>query len=299
MRTNLPLRRLFRNFAVLLAAGLAFARPALAQDLHPALWKVSDADTTIYLFGTIHMLQPGAEWLNGPLAKAVDSADEIVTEVVDPDGGETQAALLRRAMLPKGENLRMAMAPKRRAALDALLARIGVPISALDAYKPWYAAVVLSSLPLIKRGFSARDGVEAALAARQGPHPHTRGGLETVDQQLALLDGLPVTSQLAYLDSVIADFDTIDPQVDAMFAAWGKGDAEALARLMNESDAKDDPLLTQTLILNRNRAWADWVRKRLDKPGIVFLAVGAGHLAGPGSVQERLAQLGVRAERVQ
>lgn len=296
---NLTLWRLLRELAVLLAAGLSFARPALAQDLHPALWKVSDADTTIYLFGTIHMLQPGSTWLDGPLATAVDSADEIVTEVVDPDGGETQAALLNRAMLPAGKNLRSAMAPEQRAALDTLLTRMGVPTSALDAYKPWYAAVVLSSLPLVKRGYSARDGVEAALAARQGPRAHRRSGLETVDQQLALLDGLPVGSQMAYLESVIADFDTIDPQVDAMFGAWGKGDADALAKLMNESDAKDDPLLTQTLILNRNRTWADWVHTRLGKPGTVFLAVGAGHLAGPGSVQERLAQLGLRAERVQ
>lgn len=299
MRIILPLRRLSRALALLLAAGLAFTRPALADELHPALWKVSDADTTIYLFGTIHMLQSGADWLNGPLAKAVDGADEIVTEVLDPGGDDTEAALLQRAMLPPGQNLRGQMGAERSARIDALLARIGVRADALDRYKPGYAAVVLSSMPLLKRGFSARDGVEAALAARESAGPHKRAGLETVDQQLALLDCLPIASQMAYLDSVVTDFDDIDPQVDAMFAAWGKGDADALARLMNEIDAKDEPLLTETLILKRNRTWADWVRKRLDKPGTVFVAVGAGHLAGPGSVQDRLAQAGIVAERVQ
>ena len=82
-----------------------------------------------------------------------------------------------------------------------------------------------------------------------------------------------------------------------MVDAWKRGDADSLARLMNEEE--DEPELMERLLTNRNKAWADWVKARLDKPGTVFVAVGAGHLAGNGSVQEQLATRGIATTRVQ
>lgn len=286
-----------------LALVLVFALPAPARAgepprvLHPALWKIADADTTIWLFGTIHLLRPGFDWLNGPLAQAVDGADEVVTEVLDPTGAETQAALIRRATLSRGETLRGLLDAGRRARLEAALAQAGMPPESLDPYKPWYAAVALTSLPLLRRGFSTQEGVEAAIGVRAEQHEHRRGALETVDEQLRLLDGLPRTTQLAYLDAVVADFDRIDAEVDAMFEAWGAGDPEKLAQLMNAQE--DDPALADVLLTARNRRWAAWIRQRLDQPGTVLVAVGAGHLAGPDSVQAMLAAGGIAAVRVQ
>jgi uncharacterized protein YbaP (TraB family) len=287
-------------FRFLAAAWLALAplQVALGQEvLHPALWKVQDEDTTIWLFGTVHMLPPGKDWLTGPIAQAVDGSAELVTEVADRSGADTQAALLNRAMLPPRQTLRGLLPPKPRATYEAFMKRHALPVAAFDRYKPWYAAVVLSSLPLLREGYSAKHGVEAALEQRAAVRPH--GGLETADQQLALLDGLPRGVQLRYLAEVISEYDMIPTEVEKMALAWGTGDAEGLARMINEDDGKDDPLLTEVLILRRNRAWADWVRQRLNQPGTVFVAVGAGHLAGPGSVQDVLAKSGIAAVRVQ
>jgi uncharacterized protein YbaP (TraB family) len=159
--------------------------------------------------------------------------------------------------------------------------------------------VALSTLPLLRRGFDARSGVEAGLAAREIDRKITRTGIETPDGQLAILDGLPQETQLAYLTNVIDQFDAIDGEIDAMFAAWGKGDAATLARLMNEDEGKDDPLLIERLITDRNAHFAAWIEQRLTRPGTVFMAIGAGHLAGTGSVQALLARAGIRVERVQ
>ena len=82
-----------------------------------------------------------------------------------------------------------------------------------------------------------------------------------------------------------------------MVEAWKRGDAATLARMMNEEE--DDPVLLERLLTNRNKAWAEWIDKRLDRPGTVFLAVGAGHLAGAGSVQDQLASKGIATNRVQ
>ncbi len=301
----MKLRPFRMALALLLAAPLpVFAAPdatssAVPAPLHPALWKITRGGTTIWLFGTIHMLPAGANWLTGPVAQAVDSADEVATEINDPGGDATCTALAARALLPPGQHLSALLPEAERAALAERLARFGLSADRLDPDKPWYAAVALSTLPVLRRGYDARNGVEAGLTAREAGRTVQHTGIETPEGQLAILDGLPQASQLAYLKNVIDDFDKIDGEIDAMVTAWGKGDAATLARIMNEDEGKDDPLLIERLILARNRGFAAWIAQRLDKPGTVFMAIGAGHLAGTGSVQQVLAKSGISAVRVQ
>ena len=270
---------------------------ARAAALHPALWVVRDHDTTIYLFGTFHLLKPGVIFLTGPVEKALDQSGELVTEVVDPAGSDTQKALLSRATLPAGQTLRALMPEKQRAEYEALLAKIPLPPAVLDRYKPWYAAVILSSLPLIKAGLDPRSGAEVALSANADARHVPHSALETAEYQLGLFDSLPNDVQLGFLASVMRDYDKIAPEIDFLVTAWGHGDADGLAKAMNAD--MDDPKLEQVLLIQRNKNWAAWVRERLKKPGTVFVAVGAGHLAGKGSVQEQLAATGIAATRVQ
>lgn len=294
----MKLRLIRIAIALLLAAPL----PAFAADpapLRPALWKITRGPTTIWLFGTIHMLPANANWLTGPVAQAADKADEIATEIDDPGGAATRTALAARALLPPGEHLSDLLPDDEYTALAERLSRFGIGADRFDANKPWYAAVALSTLPVMRRGYDAHNGVEAGLAAREAARTVVHTGIETPDGQLAILDGLPQASQLTYLKNVIDDFDKIDGEIDAMVGAWGKGDAVALAKIMNEDEGKDDPLLTERLILARNRGFAAWIAQRLDRPGTVFMAIGAGHLAGTGSVQQVLAKSGITAVRVQ
>jgi uncharacterized protein YbaP (TraB family) len=109
---------------------------------------------------------------------------------------------------------------------------------------------------------------------------------------------LPRAEQVAYLMQVIEGSEDVKATLDAMVADWLAGDADGLAVLMNE-DMGDDPVLADRLLYARNRKWADWIVNRLDTPGTVFMAVGAGHLAGKGSVQDVLAQRGIAAARIQ
>ena len=269
----------------------------LAEDVHPALWQVSDADTTIYLFGTIHLLPKGLDWFKGPLAQAFASADELVTEIPDIDPETTRAVLMKRGILPPGQSLRAQMTLRERARFERTLAGFGLPADAFDRFKPWYAAVVLTTLPLQRKGYSLENGVEADLAARNQALGRPRLGLETLDYQLSLFDGFPAQVQRRYLFEVIDALPDIDKDVGEMVEAWRTGDAAKLAELMNAEE--DDPVMIEALLTNRNKAWAKWIKARLARPGTAFVAVGAGHLGGKGSVQEQLQALGVKSARVQ
>lgn len=263
----------------------------------PALWKVADEDTTIYLFGTVHALPKDVEWYRGPVAEALAGAQVLVTEI--PTGQLTtsavQQAFVAKAMLPEGQSLRDMLSAEQRATYEAALTKFGLPASAFDKVEPWFAAMTLSALPLLKGGYSMESGVESAIESRAGTKAHA--ALETVDGQLRLFDEMPRAVQISFLVSVAEQLDSVVPSMNTMVAAWARGDAEELARLMNKE--LDDPALAERLLYSRNRDWAKWVEKRLDEPGTVFVAVGAGHLAGANSVQDYLTKSGAAVVRVQ
>jgi uncharacterized protein YbaP (TraB family) len=270
---------------------------AAEPEVRPALWKVADGDTTIWLFGTVHALPPGIEWYRGPIAKAFEGSQQLVTEIVPPDPGQMQAIVVSKAMLPKGQTLRATMPADERSRFETALATQGLPASAFDPFEPWYAAVGLSTMPLLRDGFASANGVEETLDTRARALGLPHAALETAEYQLSLFDGLPAQTQRVYLDEVIKNLPTMKQQLLQMVDAWKVGDADRLARLINEDE--DDPALLETLLINRNRNWAQWIGQRLKTPGTVFVAVGAGHLAGNGSVQEQLAKAGITAQRVQ
>lgn len=263
----------------------------------PALWVIGDADTTIYLFGTIHALPQGIDWFTGPVANAFAASDTLVTEVAGKDDAQMQALVFRLAALPEGESLRALMPPEQRAAYDAALARFSIPAATLDRFEPWYAAIALSTLPLMQQGFLPQHGVDGTLERKAAARRMAHLGLETVDYQLGLFDGLPAEAQQRYLGEVVDQLPTIREQIGAIVTAWKTGNPDELARLMNF--AEDDPAFAEAMLIGRNRNWAKWLDDRLEQPGTVFVAVGAGHLAGTGSVQEQLAARGIGTARLQ
>ncbi|MCX7285610.1 MAG: TraB/GumN family protein [Novosphingobium sp.] len=303
------MRHTFRTIAAALALSAgSFSSLALAQatqatapapaakHLKPALWKVADEDTTIYLFGTVHALPKGLVWLDGPVATALDDSSELVTEIADTPAGEQQKAVMAIGLL-QGETLRSLMGDADRAAYEALLARLKIPAQAFDPLEPWLAGITLAVMPYAMAGYGKDDGVEAVLRKAALAKGKTLGALETVDYQLGLFDKLPREAQLKFLNAAVKDFDRGTSIIGTMTDEWGSGDPDSLGRLLNEQ--MDDPELADTLLFQRNRNWAVWVRQRLQQPGTVFVAVGAGHLAGPNSVQDALKAQGVVTARIQ
>lgn len=263
----------------------------------PALWKVADEDTTIYLFGTVHVLPKDVQWTSSMLDNALASSDSVVTEIrMTPDvATEMQQLVMSNGVLPAGTTLRSLLSPEQAAAFEGAMGKLGIPAEAFDRFEPWYAGMMVTMLPLLQQGYSPDDGVEKVILNKAGSKEQQ--ALETIAFQIGIFDGLPLAAQIEFLTQAAAGIDEIKPMLDQMVAEWVEGDAEALAQLMNEG--LTDPALADALLYSRNRSWAEWIDTRLDTPGTVFVAVGAGHLAGEQSVQDALASRGIATVRVQ
>ena len=293
----------FRPFAGLVALFTALLSPQASaqqpveQDIRPALWKVADADTTIYLFGTVHALPPGIPWYRGEVAAAFEESKELVTEIIDEDHAAVQKAIMATAILPEGQTLRGMMTAQDKVKYEAALAHVGMPPASFDRVEPWFAGITLAVVPLQKEGLVPENGVESTLNARAKTLGQQHAALETAEYQLGLFDSLPLDVQKRFLMEVVESVPTVTTDLGRMIDAWKEGDVEQVARLMQ--DQENDPAVLDVILYKRNAAWADWIKTRLDAPGSVFVAVGAGHLAGPQSVQDKLAELGISATRVQ
>lgn len=270
--------------------------PASAMvDADPAIWVVKDPDTTIYLFGTVHLLKPGLSWFDEAIKAAYDSSDELVIEMIEPDTETIQQATLRLAIDPSGTPLRDKLTPEARAKYEAALTKLGVPAAGFDSFRPWFAGLTLGVLPLAKAGFDPNSGVEKSIL---GGNTKPVEGLETLDEQLGFFANLPEEDQIAFLNATIDNLDSYTDDIDKLVAAWADGDVDRVATLMNEGIADSPPIVGKVLLADRNARWAKWIEARLKRPGTVFLAVGAGHLAGADSVQEKLKLDGLAATRI-
>ena len=169
-----------------------------------------------------------------------------------------------------------------------------MPVEALDTFKPWMVGLTLSLLPLMQQGYDPNSGVEKVLLAKAGNKP--TDALETAEFQLGIFDGMTQEAQISFMMEAATGIDEMKPMLDRMVTEWAKGDADRLAEVMNEGMA--DPAVAEALLYSRNANWAEWIDTRLDTPGSVFIAVGAGHLAGAKSVQDYLEQKGISVARV-
>jgi uncharacterized protein len=276
------------------ASLLGFAVPADARDRH-TLWTVEGEHNTVYLLGSIHVLRAGDEGLPAAAEDAYDDAEQLVMEIDldDVTAGDPAAllgAMQRMALLPEGDSLREVLG----ADYDTINERArgaGLDLALLDRFAPWFVAVTLLQLELAKRGFSPELGVEQMLATRAVADGKPIQGLETAEQQFAVLAGLPMPMQKRFLVMTLEDAAGLDAEIDELMQAWREGDSDALARLLSE-EFDEFPELYKPLTEDRNRAWLGQLVELLDDRDDYLVVVGALHLVGRNSVVDLLRQRG-------
>ena len=304
--------------SLLLAASFLLAAPAVAQtapaaapapaapaaavvalpDADPAIWVVKDPDTTIYMFGTFHALDGKSDWFNEEVKTAFDQAGELVLELPDiEDKAALAPVIMKYALDTSGKPLSEKLSPAGKEKLTKALAGMGAPPTAFDKFKPFFATLTLVMAGAQKLGFTGENGAEATLTKAAKASKKPISGLETIDYQMGLFANMSEADQITMLEETLKELDQLGPMFAEMNKHWTSGDSDGMAKLMNEMDVQS-PAMYKTLLVDRNVNWAEWIDKRLDKPGVVFMGVGAGHLGGSDSVQAILAKRGIKSARI-
>ncbi|WP_306002864.1 TraB/GumN family protein [Brevundimonas sp. C43] len=281
------------------AAPAVPAAPAPIQGEGPALWVVKDADSTLYLFGSVHVLRPATGWSSPRVEAAFDSASDIWFEISNPDDQAAIMPLIQQHGLSPETPLSSRLTPQENAELDAAAQAMGASAAQLQPMKPWLAALSLSVAPLIKAGYDPKSGVELVLKARAEAAGKPIHGFETIDKQIGILAGLPDDVQLVFLRETLKDYENAATKLDEMVEAWARGDVATLDRVTITEMKEASPALYQAVLVDRNTDWANQIQTLLEGSGTAFIAVGVAHLTGDDSVQAILQKRGVTVEAAQ
>lgn len=290
------MRALFASLLTVAALALASCTPAAAPN--PALWRIADADSEIWIFGSVHVLPPNLRWRSERVNAAFAAAEEFVTET---DAGPNapanyQALAARYGSLPEGETLWTRLTLEDSERLQRIARENDIDPAALSRLRPWLAALQLSYAALARAGQRADAGVEAVLHAEARASGKRLSFLETPEEQVRVLADLAPADEAHFLSLTLDEIEQGTAGANEMDSAWSRGDIAELERQLNAQWRETGPAIHSAVIVNRNRNWADQLAARLEGEGTLFIAVGAAHLLGDDSLIALLRARGIEVE---
>lgn len=293
-------RLLLQQAAALAALAFALAgAPAVAQ---PAFWVVRDADSTIYLLGTIHLLKPDLEWRTEQLNAAINASSEVWLELPTTNAAAMQSemmVLVSRYGLAPAERLSRKLTKDELKTLDEAARLAGLSAGQLELFRPWFAALTISTAAMSRAGYDPASGVDSKIEAIFRERNITPSGFETPEQQIKVFAGMTPEQELRYLRETMEEYNDASIELDKMVQQWSTGDLAGMEEMFVTEMKAEEPDLYEALLVNRNAHWVPQIENMLRGSGTTFIAVGAAHLIGPDSVLAMLASHGVIAERVQ
>lgn len=284
---------LMRTLAILVVAATS-AAPTCAASAGP-VWSIHrPGGGTVYLAGSVHVLDAARSRLPPAFDSAWRDAERVVMELDmdDLDPAAAASFLAAHATIGDGENLRTLLGAERFARVDAQARALGLSLDSVAQLEPWAVALALTQLQLVKLGLDPAQGVEQQLTERARAEGKPIAGLETIDEQLGVLDGLSYMDQARFLELTAGESDSMATELDGILTAWRRADTAALERLLLV-EYERLPTLYGPLVTDRNRRWLPQIEALLARPDDTLVVVGTLHLVGPNGLLALLKDRGL------
>jgi uncharacterized protein YbaP (TraB family) len=260
------------------------------------LWKVQSESSTAYLLGSIHFMQQAAYPLDKRIEQAFEGSDVLAVEANINDISKIDMKkLITTAFYQESESLDRHLSPETLDLVSKEFGRFGMPMAVVSRQKPWFLALTLTSLELIRQGFDPNMGIDMHFLSKASGKKKIVE-LESVDYQIDLLSGFSDREQETLLAYTIEDIKTFGDSPRQLTDAWQKGDTGTVASMVIGSMTKDPWMYSiyEKLVIERNRRMASRIEDFLLSGDIHFIVVGAAHLVGEKGIPSLLREKGYR-----
>jgi len=283
---------------LLLLAPLAGFGQASAQE-KSFLWKVRSEKNSIYILGSIHFLKRESYPLKKSIEQAFDAVSKLVLEIdlqsATPE--KTRQVTLEKGLFRDGTTLQRNVDKETYDLTERRARELGIDVRAMNPLKPWLVALMLTTMKLQKLGFDPNYGVDRYLAERAKRSGKSTGGLESLELQIGLLDGLSRHDQEMMLRETLKELDLLDKGVEQLVQFWMKGELGSVEEWLL-TGMREYPEVYAKVIVERNRRWLPQIEKMIAQGENAMVIVGAAHLVGREGVIELLKQRGYTVEQL-
>lgn len=266
----------------------------------PAIWKITDLDSTLYLFGTVHLLPDGADWQRNDMRAAFDEVGTVYFETPDDAKANLEATLLQQTygLYDSGERLTDYLDNSALNALTAAVHNVDLRYGVIVSFKPWLAADILSLAAAEAAGFKAGNSADAVLRVRAANDGKVIKYLDDMRTYIEAVALLPDYIQIESLEGTIRNFDNIGKDIKTVNAAWIVGNTDMLDAELIRATQKKSPEMYKVLFTDRNAKWAQVLDQFMMGDSNAMAVVGIGHLLGEHSLPIHFRELGYDVERV-
>ena len=272
---------------------------ARARNDGPAIWYVKDHDSTLYLFGTVHLLSPDFNWIRSDLEAVFRESGTVFFEIDTGPSAQIQASVLTQSLGFRGDGLRLSgvLDSYQLKLLDAAANNGGLPVATLDNMKPWLASEFLTIAAAANAGLTPELSADEALKSRAAAQGKNVIYLDTMEGQIKRAAQQANFVQMKMLNDTLEGFNVLGDDLTKVAQAWSVGQTNYLTRELIAETKNRSPDIYQSLFDDVNREWVRPLTRFLEDSGTGFAAIGIGHLLGEDSLQELLSDQGYEVGR--
>ena len=263
------------------------------------LWEIRSATGTVYLLGSIHYLKKELYPLPGIIEDAFRASDVLAVEAnIDDLSRVDLQKLTDRAFYQGDDSIEQHVSGETFALLKKELDDHGIPLELVRRQKPWFVALMLTSLELLSLGFDPDYGIDRHfLAEAEGKKKIVE--LESVGYQIDLLSSFSDADQELFLLYTLRDLHRMNTQGEELLRAWKTGDARMIHTLAFSDDDGGGRIsrIYDKLLYERNRTMSSMIEGFLKAKETCFVVVGAAHLIGKKGILETLRKKGYTVQQ--
>ncbi len=271
-------------------------------DVRPPLWEVRDGDTIAYLFGTIHVGSADFYPLPQSVQTAFRRSDTLAMEVDSANAQEASSAVAIALYAPP-DGIENHLDPALLARVTELSRLYGLEFQRLRRMKPYLLMFTFTMFEYGRLGYDAKYGLDAHFAQRAQREGKRVVALESMTQQMTMLDNLSPALQAAMLQVTVDEIVNreVPVLVNGMITAWRAGDTKKLNKVLRAEERKLPRALAKEFrfrfLAERNSFMAQQIDSMIRSGQRVFVAVGALHMIGTGSIPALLREKGYVVRR--
>ena len=275
-----------------------------AENVSPSqkgfLWKVQSKTNTAYIAGSIHAYKSELFPLPKNMEDAFDKSDVLAVEAnINEIKPESIMTMINGAFYQDGSTLENHLSKENYDITLKKLNELNLSPELFKNTKPWFIALTLTSVELLKLGLDPEHGIDKYFL-KKAENKKKIKELESIDYQVNLLNSFSDAEQELFLVSAFSDLELLKGEINEILKAWNQGDTKTMESFVSKSLQDDDRMLPvyEKLIFERNKNMASKIEGYLKTEEHYFVVVGAAHLVGKDGIIEILKKKGYLVEQL-